>query len=51
MPIWVEEKLDQVISKYSALPFDENTFPSLRNELSELGLERLMPDAIKRVVD
>lgn len=50
MPVWAEEKLKEINEKYSKLDIDENTFASLRKELTEIGLEDLVPYSIDTVL-
>lgn len=50
MPIWVEEKLNEVIIKYSNNT-SPSSFSSLRKELSELGLERMFPYSLQSVLE
>lgn len=50
MPIWVEETLRSIVEKYTRKEMNESDFVQMRNELSEVGLERLMPSAIEDVV-
>ncbi|MGB0562293.1 MAG: AAA family ATPase, partial [Spirulinaceae cyanobacterium] len=51
MPIWVEEKLTQIVQQYAADNMDEAKFSQMRADLQEMGLERLMPTAIQSVVE
>lgn len=51
MPIWVENKLKEITNKYSKTEIDETSLKKLRHELSELGLEDLMPQAITDVLE
>lgn len=51
MPIWVEEKLRQITEKYSASEINQETFQNMRIELTEIGLDNLMPDAISQVIE
>ncbi len=52
MPIWVEEKLSQILGKYEKEDLTkEETFHNMRSELSQIGLEKLMPEAITKLVD
>lgn len=51
MPIWVEEKLNLIISKYSNAELTTSSFSSLRKELSEFGLERMFPYSLQSVMD
>ena len=50
MPVWVEEKLNEINEKYSKLEIDEGTFASLREELEEIGLEDLVPYSIDKIL-
>jgi predicted ATP-binding protein involved in virulence len=50
MPIWVEDKLRSIVESYIHKAMDKNDFEQMRNELTEAGLERLMPHAIKDVM-
>ncbi len=51
MPIWVEEKLGLIIDKYSNAELTTSSFSELRNELSEVGLERMFPYSLQSVMD
>jgi len=50
MPIWVESSLNQIVSEYSDKEMSETLFDEMRKELETLGLEELMPLAIKNVL-
>ena len=50
MPIWVEEKLNEINKKYSKLEITEEMFAALRKELSEIGLEDLVPYSIDKIL-
>ncbi len=50
MPLWVEVKLNEIISKYTQQGISEDTFDKMRSELKEIGLEDLMPEAIKKTL-
>jgi len=50
MPIWVEDALCSIVEKYKSKDMGENDFIQMRKDLSEIGLERLMPHAIEDVV-
>lgn len=51
MPIWAEEKLNEIINKYASTEITNESFKNMRSELAESGLERLMPRAIGNIVD
>jgi len=51
MPIWVEDALKEIITKYSAEEINEKNFNLMRDDLEKLGLENLIPQTIVDVVD
>jgi len=51
MPIWVEERLNDIIDKYSQITLTETDFSLLRSELTSFGLERMMPFAIQGIME
>lgn len=51
MPIWVEEKLNSIINKYSNVELTTSSFSELRNELSKFGLERMFPYSLQSVME
>lgn len=50
-PIWVNRRLEEIISRYAQRSLDQETLSSLRDELKSLGLERYVPQAITNVLD
>lgn len=51
MPIWAEERVESIIRKYSQIEMTDESFSRLRAELSHLGLEKLVPDTIAKIVE
>lgn len=51
MPIWVEEQLLFIVDKYTQKTMSQEDFSNLRIELKELGLEKLVPQAIMNIVE
>ncbi|GAB6013353.1 AAA family ATPase [Viscerimonas tarda] len=51
MPIWAEESLIQLVRKYRDLEITESNVNQMREEFRLLGLESLMPLAIKEVFE
>jgi len=51
MPLWAESKLNEIISKYSKQNISETTFDDMRADLKEIGLEELMPEAMKKTLN
>lgn len=50
LPIWAEQRLETIISKYLDEPIDEARLAALRSEMGELGLDHLFPDALGEVL-
>lgn len=48
MPIWAEEKLNEILRKYSEKPADSNTFSNMRSDLESSGLGNLLPEEVIR---
>jgi hypothetical protein len=51
MPIWVENKIEELIKKYIHKDMTQSDFSNLRQELKNIGLEKLMPFAITNIVE
>ncbi len=51
MPVWVEDKLNEIINAYSKKELTNDYFPNLREELGNAGLSTLMPYALQTVVE
>ena len=51
MPIWVEDKLNEITGRYSSAGIDEANFNAMRSELEEIGLGNLIPQAISEILD
>lgn len=50
MPIWVEDKLNHIVTKYSKIDITEENFQELRNEMELIGLEKYIPNTIVNIV-
>lgn len=51
MPTWAAESLEEAIKKYSSLTFSKENIESFRKELSEIGLEKYIPESIAQVLE
>ncbi len=51
MPIWIEKSLNEIVNRYSTIDLNKNSFQEMRKDLSQLGLENLMPIAMEKVLD
>ncbi|NQZ64310.1 MAG: AAA family ATPase [Crocosphaera sp.] len=51
MPIWVEDKLSEIIDEYNSKSLTSTDFTSLRNKLADIGLERMVPFAIQGIME
>ncbi len=50
MPVWAEEKLQEIVNKYAKGDITDDMFKNMRSELSEIGLEKLVPEAITNLI-
>lgn len=50
MPIWAEEKLNEIVDKYEKQDVTDDMVKNMRSELSEVGLEKLMPEAVTNLI-
>lgn len=51
MPVWAEEKLQEIVNKYAKGDITDDMFKNMRSELSEIGLEKLVPEAITNLIE
>lgn len=51
MPIWVEDKLNNIVNIYSEKEMSQEEFTQLRADLKSIGLEKLVPSAISKILD
>ncbi len=51
MPVWVEEKLNDIVNRYSERGVSRESIADMRKELTDIGLGELVPEAISSVVD
>lgn len=51
LPIWADQKIQEIIAAFSNQPLSEQTLSALRMQMSEFGLEHLFPAAIGRVLE
>ena len=50
MPIWAEDELTTIISKFQAEEIDERAMKNLRIDLANAGLTEFFPQAISRLL-
>ena len=50
MPVWIEDKLNELINKFSTGEMTKERFSELRIEMNQLGLEKMVPYAIEQVM-
>ncbi|SKC42481.1 AAA family ATPase [Ohtaekwangia koreensis] len=50
MPLWVEASINEIVDKYSKEAISEDSFDKMRNELKQIGLEDMMPEAMKNIL-
>ena len=51
MPVWVEEHLIRIAKEYSSRPVTDNFFGDLRQELETIGMGKLLPSVMVRVLE
>ena len=51
MPLWVEDKVDEIVHKYSTADLNESVLLNIRAEMSEVGLGDLFSEAVTRLLD
>lgn len=52
MPVWAEEELNGIVNKYMKMDIiNKGVFQKMRTELSEMGLEKLIPNAIIDLIE
>ena len=51
MPVWAERALEQIVLDYANREMTQATFSEMREELAKLGLESLMPLALKKTLN
>lgn len=50
-PAWVEDRFDQIVSRYAGQTLSRDLLGQLRRDLEELGLGRYVPRAIDLLID
>jgi len=50
MPIWAEDSLNQIVNKYIKTNINEESFIEMRKDLSSIGMEKFMPQAISSLL-
>lgn len=50
MPVWIEAQLNELIKEFSTGQMTTERFSDMRKKMIELGLERMVPYAIERIV-
>ena len=50
MPVWIEDKLNKLINKFSIGEMTKERFSELRIEMNQLVLEKMVPYAIEQVM-
>ncbi|MAH06346.1 MAG: OLD family endonuclease [Alphaproteobacteria bacterium] len=51
IPVWAETKLDKIVNDYSKKELTATTLKFLKEELAEIGLSDLFPEAVNKVVE
>lgn len=51
MPVWVENKVNEIVEKYSHLDTTSENLNKMRKELEVCGFDKLIPEAIVKVIE
>ena len=51
MPIWAENALVEIVTKYKKIELTNNSVNAMREEFKQLGLESVMPLALNSILD
>lgn len=51
MPVWAEDELKNIVDKYSQQNVDREMIKNMKNDLSEIGLSRLIPEAVVNLLE
>jgi len=51
IPIWVESKINEITDKFKTKTISEESLSELKEEMFNLGLDHLFPDALTRVLE
>jgi len=51
MPLWAEQQLEALVTRYSQMGLTEQSLAQLRAELAELGMSHVVPETLSRVID
>ena len=51
IPIWADNKLQEIIKKYSSLEINSNNISNLRNELVAEGFDKVIPQTIVSILE
>jgi predicted ATPase len=50
IPLWVESRIDEIVSRYEDETLTDQALQGLRAELREVGLGHLFPDAVAKIL-
>ncbi|MCK5096273.1 MAG: AAA family ATPase [Candidatus Pacebacteria bacterium] len=51
MPLWAEQKIEEIVEKYSKAGLTEENFKSLRIEMTKLGFGEVIPETMGKIAD
>lgn len=51
LPPWAEDQLMTVVNRFTEGPITEQTFSMLRSDMSQMGLEEYLPQALGKILD
>ncbi|WP_182303712.1 AAA family ATPase [Cohnella cholangitidis] len=51
LPYWVEDKINSIVERYSNNELNSEAISNLRQEMKEIGMDKLLPETLGRIVD
>lgn len=51
IPLWAEERLQTIVSKYSQQGLNNESLSSFRKEMTEIGFQKFIPETLSSVID
>lgn len=51
IPLWVEERIEEIVDRYADGPISDETLAALRDEMIGVGLGRFFPTALSRIAE
>jgi len=50
LPYWVEDRINKIVDKYSEIVMNSETISNLRDEMREIGMDKLLPETLGKIL-